>query len=340
MPRVAVVGAGAWGTVFAQVCADAGSEVSLLTSDAAVAAAITERHINPRNLPRINLPPGVVGHTSPKKALGGADLVAVAAPAQKARAVMTKLAGFLPRRAYLVSLMKGIESGTGERMSQVLAQAAGWDPERVAVVSGPNLAGELARRQPGATVVACTDESVARDVGAAFATAYLRPYTNPDVIGVEVCGAVKNVIALAVGAAQGLGFGLNTRATLMTRGLAEMTRLGLALGADVETFAGLAGFGDVAATCLSELSRNHAVGLHLGQGMSLDQAVAATFGTAEAVWTAPAVCALAKPLGVEMPIAAGVVAVVSGQMGAAAMGRELLGRPLRSEGSRYEAWPD
>ncbi|MDR2372766.1 MAG: NAD(P)-dependent glycerol-3-phosphate dehydrogenase [Bifidobacteriaceae bacterium] len=337
MTRLAVVGAGAWGTAFAQLCADAGAQIRVLTRDAALAAALAQG-ANPRNYPGVQLPALAAG-ADPVWAFEGADVVAVAVPAQSAGSAVAQLRHALPADAVLASLIKGVELGTGRRMSEVLAAAADLPPERVAVVSGPNLAGELIKRQPSATVVACPDEAVARSVAAAMATAYLRPYTNNDVIGVEICGAMKNIVALAVGAAKGMGYGLNTCATLMTRGLAEMTRVGLALGADLETFAGMAGFGDLAATCLSPLSRNHQVGQRIGQGLGVAEAVTATKGIAEAVETCLAVRSLARSIGVETPITDGVVAVVHEGVDARSMGRELLARPFRSEGSRYQAWP-
>ncbi|MDR3106766.1 MAG: NAD(P)-dependent glycerol-3-phosphate dehydrogenase, partial [Bifidobacteriaceae bacterium] len=291
-----------------------------------------------RNYPAIDLPP-IAASTDPAWALEGAELVAVAVAAQSSARAVAALRPHIMADAVVASLIKGVELGTGRRMSEVLADAAALAPERVAVVSGPNLAGELIRRQPSATVVACVDEAVARRLAAAMATSYLRPYTNTDVVGVEICGAMKNIIALAVGAAQGMGFGLNTCATLMTRGLAEMTRVGLALGADLETFAGMAGFGDLAATCLSPLSRNHQVGRKLGEGMTVAQAIAATRGTAEAVETCLAIQTLARAAGVDVPITDGVVAVLHQRVAVEQMGRELLARPFRSEGSRYLAWP-
>jgi glycerol-3-phosphate dehydrogenase (NAD(P)+) len=336
MSRLTVVGAGAWGTAFAQICADAGSEVRILTRDPALAAEL-RRGANPRNYPGVPLP-ALDALTDPAQALAGSDLVAVAVAAQSAGSVVSALGAHLADHAVVASLIKGVELGSGRRMSQVLADSLALPPDRVAVVSGPNLAGELIQRQPSATVVACADESVARRAAAAMATPYLRPYTNTDVVGVEICGAMKNIVALAVGAARGMGYGLNTCSTLMTRGLAEMTRVGLALGADLETFAGMAGFGDLAATCLSPLSRNHQVGLRIGQGLTVAEAIAATKGTAEAVQTCLAAQSLARSAGVEVPITDGVVAVIHQGVDAGRMGRELLGRPFRSEGSRYEPW--
>ena len=339
MNRVAIVGGGVWGTVFSQICADAGASVNLFTIEPEVVKEINEQRSNARSVPGLRLPDAVSATTDPAVALAGADVVAVVVKAQVARRVMTSLAGLVPPNAVVLSLMKGLEQGTSMRMSQVLGQVLSLPPDRVAVLSGPNLALELATRQPGGTVVACTDEGVARSVGAVLATGYLRLYSNPDVVGVEICGVVKNVVALAVGASQGLGHGMNTQAAFMDRGLAEMTRLGLALGADLETFAGMAGFGDLVATCLSDLSRNQSVGRMLGQGMTVEEAQGRIGGTAEAVTSAPAVLDLARSVGVEMPITEGVVAVVNGDVGIEEMGRRLLARPFRSEGVRYEAWP-
>ncbi|MBD5787814.1 NAD(P)-dependent glycerol-3-phosphate dehydrogenase [Cellulosimicrobium terreum] len=332
----AVLGSGSWGTTFAAVLADAGCEVRLWGRDPEVAEQITTSRRNEKRLPGIELPAGIQATTDAAQALAGADLVVVAIPSQVARATLTELRPLVAPDADVVSLMKGVELGTDSRMSEVVVEALGIAPERVAVVSGPNLAREIAHRQPTATVVSCVDEAVARRVAAACSSAYFRPYTNTDVIGVELCGAVKNVIALAVGIAQGRGFGYNTTATVITRGLVEITRLGLALGAQVETFSGLAGMGDLVATCSSPLSRNHTLGKHIGQGMSLDEAVAATGGTAEGVKSSRSVLELAQKAGVEMPITAGVVAVLHEGMPVDEMARGLLSRPQKSEGVASE----
>jgi glycerol-3-phosphate dehydrogenase (NAD(P)+) len=308
-----------------------------LTRDSELAQAISSGS-NPRNYPGVKLPP-LKGCTDPAEALAGADFVAMAVGAQAAGQVAARLVRHIPPDAVVASLAKGIEVGSGRRVSEVLSDAADLRPERVAAVSGPNLAGELIQRQPSATVVACRDEEVARALAAAMATPYLRPYTNPDMVGVEICGAMKNIIALAVGAAQAMGLGLNTAATFMTRGLAEMTRLGLALGADLETFAGMAGVADLAATCLSPLSRNHRVGDQLGRGASVATAIAAAGGPAEAVQTCLAVQALARANQIDVPITDAAVAVLHHGVPATEMGRQLLSRPFRSEGARYEAWP-
>jgi glycerol-3-phosphate dehydrogenase (NAD(P)+) len=216
----------------------------------------------------------------------------------------------LPRDAAIVSLMKGVELGTTKRMSEVIAEVAGVESERIVVVSGPNLAREIALKQPAASVVACTDERVAELVANASNPPYFRPYTNTDVVGTELCGAVKNVIGLAVGMAEGLGMGDNSKASIITRGLAETTRLGLALGADPMTFSGLAGVGDLIATCMSPLSRNRTFGLNLGRGMSVEEVVAVTRQTAEGVKSCESILQLAHDHGVRVPIIEQVAAVV------------------------------
>ncbi|QAY62093.1 NAD(P)-dependent glycerol-3-phosphate dehydrogenase [Xylanimonas allomyrinae] len=329
---VAVLGAGAWGTTFAKVLADAGCEVRLWGRDDAVARSVTEDHRNEKYLPGVDLPASVTGTTDPASALAGASIVVAAVPSQVARVTLGRMASLVEPGAVVVSLMKGVELSTDRLMSEVVAEALGVPGERVAVVSGPNLAKEIAVGQPTATVVASTSEDTARIVARACTSSYFRPYTNDDVVGVELCGAVKNVIALAVGIAHGLGYGWNTTATLITRGLVEITRLGLALGAQAETFAGLAGMGDLVATCASPLSRNHTLGSHLGRGLSLDDAIAATGGTAEGVKSSQSVLELAGKHGVEMPITAGVVAVVTGEMTVAELGPALLSRPQKPEG--------
>ncbi len=329
--RVAVLGSGSWGTTFAMVLADAGCDVRLWGRDAAVAEEVTTRHTHQRYLPGIELP-AMTATTDAAAALAGAQIVVVAVPSQVARATLAGLRELVEPDAVIVSLMKGVELGSDERMSQVIVEALDVPMSRVAVVSGPNLAAEIARRQPAATVVACTDESVARFVADACSSSYFRPYTNGDVVGVELCGAVKNVIALAVGMAQGRGFGSNTVATVITRGLVEITRLGLELGADAATFAGLAGMGDLVATCTSPLSRNNTLGRHIGEGMSLDEAVAATGTTAEGAKSCRSVLDLAAKHGVDMPITAGVVAVLYEGLPVEEMARGLLSRPQKSEG--------
>jgi glycerol-3-phosphate dehydrogenase (NAD(P)+) len=238
----------------------------------------------------------------------------------------------LPDGAVLVSLMKGIELGTTRRMSEVIAETTGAGPDRIAVVSGPNLAREIAARQPAASVIASTDEAVAEKLQQVCMTAYFRPYTNVDVIGVELGGAVKNVIALAVGMADGMRMGDNSQASIITRGLAEMIRLGLALGADMATFAGLAGVGDLVATCMSPLSRNRTFGENLGRGMTLDEVARATKQTAEGVKSCESILALGRRHNVEMPITEHVVAAVHDGLPPEEIVRRIMSRTAKAEG--------
>jgi glycerol-3-phosphate dehydrogenase (NAD(P)+) len=308
--KAAVLGAGAWGTTFAQVLCDAGNETELWCRRPGLARSISAGHVNHDRLPGISLNPTLHATADPAEARAGAELVVLAVPAQTLRDNLTAWRGLLPADALLVSLMKGVEHGTCERMSEVIAQVTGAPPERIGVVSGPNLAREIATRQFSATVVACSDMQAADHLQKACHTAYFRPYTNPDVIGCELGGAVKNVIALAVGIAVGMGLGDNTRATLITRGLAEIARLGAALGADQHTFAGLAGMGDLVATCSSALSRNRTFGEMLGRGTPLSEVIAGTEQTAEGVKSCKPILELARRHGVEMPITEVIVAVL------------------------------
>ena len=300
--RAAVLGAGAWGTTFAQVLTDAGTPTTLWCRRAGVATAISSSHESPDYLPGIGLPPSLRATTDLSDAVADADLIVFAVPAQQLRTLLTGWRAHLPADALLVSLIKGIELGTGDRMSQVIAEITGAGPDRVAVVTGPNLSAEIAVRQYCATVVACADEAVAEQLQKACHTPYFRPYTNADVTGCELGGAVKNVIALAVGIAAGMGLGDNTRAMLITRGLAEIARLGAALGADQHTFAGLAGMGDLVASCSSPLARNRAFGEKLGRGIPLAEVLATTTTTVEGVQSSESVLQLARQHGVEMPI--------------------------------------
>jgi len=308
------MGAGMWGTTFAQVLCDAGTRPVLWGRRPELAEAINARHENPGYLPGITLTPDLQATGDPAEALSGADLVVLAVPAQRLRGNLIGWRPLLPPEAALISLMKGIEHGTGQRMSQVIAEVTGAGLYRIAVISGPNLALEIAQRQYAATVVASADETLAKALQQACHTPYFRPYTNPDVVGCELGGAVKNVIAIAVGIAIGMGLGVNTTAMLITRGLAEIARLGAALGADQHTFAGLAGMGDLVATCSSPMSRNRTYGENLGRGMSLADAAASTTQVTEGVKSAGPVLELARENAVEMPITEVVAGVTSGQI--------------------------
>jgi glycerol-3-phosphate dehydrogenase (NAD(P)+) len=303
------MGAGAWGTTFAQVLCDAGTSTVLYARRPAQAKAIGELHENPDYLPGVALTPSLDATADAAAALEGADIVAFAVPAQSLRANLSDWAPLIPPGALLVSLIKGIELGTRQRMSEVICSSLGADPARVAVVSGPNLAAEIARRQITGTVVACASEESAAALQGACHAPYFRPYTNADVTGCELGGAVKNIIAIVVGIAVAMGLGDNTRALLITRGLAEMARLGSALGARPQTFAGLAGMGDLVATCSSPLSRNRTFGENLARGMSMAEA-AALSGTAEGVASSGPVLELAASHGVEMPLTEVAAAVM------------------------------
>lgn len=307
---VAVMGAGSWGTTFAQVLCDAGAETVLWCRRPEVADAINVSRRNADYLPDVELPVSLRATADARQALSGADIVVLAVPAQTLRQNLTGWAALIRPGAVLVNLAKGIELDTGKRMSEVVAEVTGWPAEQIAVVTGPNLAHEIAQRQYAATVVACTDPQAAENLQKACHTGYFRPYTNPDVVGCELGGAAKNPIAVAVGIAIGMGLGDNTRAMLITRGLAEIARLGAALGADQHTFAGLAGMGDLVATCSSPLSRNRSFGEKLGQGIPIDDVKASTNQVAEGVTSSKAVLELAGKHSVEMPITEVVAEVV------------------------------
>ncbi|MGP5266665.1 NAD(P)H-dependent glycerol-3-phosphate dehydrogenase [Brachybacterium alimentarium] len=329
MTRLTVLGAGSWGTTFAQVLADGGADVTLWARREEVAREVREEHRNSAYLGDHELPAGIDATSSVKEALEGADGIVLAIPAQSMRST---LAGWpvLPPVPVL-SLTKGIEHGTDRRITEVIADAGHAELERIGVLSGPNLSGEIAQRRPCASVVAADSEELASVLATWCEAPYLRAYTSTDVVGVEIAGAVKNVIAIAVGAATGLGHGHNTTASLITRGLAEITRLGVALGGRRETFAGLAGLGDLVATCSSPLSRNHRLGLALGRGLDVRAAAAEVGQTAEGVATARAVSDLAARLGVDMPIASAVVDVVDHDARIDEVTTALLARGVRPE---------
>jgi glycerol-3-phosphate dehydrogenase (NAD(P)+) len=329
--KAAVLGAGSWGTTFAQVLCDAGTPVTLWARRAGTAAAVNDDRENPRYLPGVRLPPTLAATTDAAAALDGADLVVLAVTAQTLRECLTAWTPFVPDRALLVSLMKGIELGSRKRMSEVVLDVLGVPQSRVAVVSGPNLAPEIAARQVAASVVACSDESSAQLLQQACHTGYFRPYWNTDVLGCELGGTVKNVIALAVGIASALGLGDNAKATLITRGLAEMARLGEAMGADPRTLAGLAGMGDLVATCSSRLSRNRRFGEYLGQGLNAAQAKERTGQTAEGATSYIPVLELARRHGVEMPLTEMVGAVITGQVSVADAATGLMSRSAKPE---------
>jgi len=329
--KATVLGAGSWGTTFAQILCDAGTSVTLWARRADVAAAVNDFHENPAYLPGMTLPSTLTATTDVAAALHGADLVVLAVPAQSMRENLTAWAPVIPDGTLLVSLMKGIELGTRKRMSEVILEVLDVPPSRVAVVSGPNLAREIAERQFAASVVASADQLSAQLLQRSCHTEYFRPYWNTDVIGCELGGTVKNVIALAVGIAVGLGLGDNAKASLITRGLAEMARLGEAMGADRRTFAGLAGMGDLVATCSSPLSRNRRFGEYLGQGLNIAQAKELTTQTAEGVTSYAPVLELARKYGAEMPITEVVGAVITGRLSVTDVAAVLMSRSAKPE---------
>ncbi|MEU3756134.1 NAD(P)H-dependent glycerol-3-phosphate dehydrogenase [Streptomyces olivoreticuli] len=331
MTRCAVFGTGSWGTAFAMILADAGCEVTMWGRRESLVTEINTTRTNPDYLPGTELPAAVRATTDPAEAAAGADFTVLAVPSQTLRGNLTDWAPLLADGTVLVSLMKGVELGTAKRMSEVVEEVAKVSADRVAVLTGPNLAKEIAARQPAAAVVACRDEAVAKRLQTACHTPYFRPYTNTDVVGCELGGAVKNVIALAVGIADGMGLGDNAKASLITRGLAETTRLGLAMGADAHTFAGLAGMGDLVATCSSPLSRNHTFGTNLGRGMTLAETIAVTSQTAEGVKSCESVLDLARRHDVDMPITETVVEIVhEGKPPLVAL-KELMSRSAKPE---------
>jgi glycerol-3-phosphate dehydrogenase (NAD(P)+) len=331
MTQVCVLGAGSWGTAFSLVLADAGNDVTLWARREEVCETINLRRENTDYLPGVELPESVSATHDTERALRGAEVVVFAVPSQTFRANLEQWAPYISSSAVMVSLMKGVELGTLRRMSEVIAEVTDAEAGRIAVVSGPNLSHEIAQREPAASVVACADEGVARRVQALVHGPAFRPYTSLDVVGCELGGAYKNVVALSVGMAVGLGFGDNTTASVITRGLAETARLAMAMGADPLTLMGLAGLGDLVATCSSPLSRNRTFGEKLGLGMTTEEIVASTRQVAEGAKSCSSLLALAEKLDVDAPIAEHVEAVVAGRMTAPEMMESFVARETKSE---------
>ncbi len=306
MDRIAVIGAGSWGTTAASLAAGTTPTV-LWSRRREVATGVNQQHRNPVYLPDVELPAALEATTDLSEAVIGADAVVMAVPSHGFRDVFSEAAAHIGPATPVVSLTKGIEQGTLATMTQVVAEVSrGHDQGRIGVMTGPNLASEVAAGQPTAAVIAFGDQEAAVTLQQVFMCPTFRVYTHDDVPGCELGGALKNVMAIAAGMSDGLGFGDNTRAALITRALAELTRLGTALGGRASTFAGLAGMGDLIATCISSNSRNHRVGFGLARGMSLDSIVAEMAMVAEGIKTTRAVLDLATRRGIEMPIAAHV----------------------------------
>lgn len=323
-----VIGGGAWGTALAQVCARAGLTVTLQAREAEVVEAINARNENPTFLPGVTLDP-VIDATTELADLSPCDFILAVAPAQHLRSTLAALAPHVRVGVPILLCAKGVEQGTLCLMTEVLAQAI---PDAApAVLSGPSFAGEVARGLPTAVTLACPDEDLGRALAEAIATPTFRPYLAPDMIGAEAGGAIKNVLAIACGIVEGKGLGRSAHAALITRGFAEMTRVAEALGGQAETVAGLCGLGDLVLTCSSPQSRNMSVGLALGGGQTIDQALAGKLTVAEGVASAPAVRALARRLGVETPICEAVAAILAGEVGVDEAILGLLSRPLKSE---------
>lgn len=328
MKSAGVIGGGAWGTALAQVCARAGLEVRLWARETEVVRQIGQDRENQLFLPGVKLDAGVEA-TGDLPALAGLDMVLAVTPAQHLRSALQAFASHARPGLPVVLCAKGIEQGSLKLMTQVLAETL---PDAApAVLSGPSFAGEVARGLPTAVTLACPDPDLGPKLLQAIAGPGFRPYLSDDMIGAEAGGAVKNVLAIACGAVEGRGLGSSAHAALITRGFAELTRLAVALGGRAETVAGLCGLGDLVLTCSSSQSRNNSVGLALGRGESLEQALAGKLSVAEGVASAPAVRALADRLGVETPICSAVAAILAGEFGLDAAIEALLSRPLKTE---------
>lgn len=312
--RVVVIGGGNWGTTFAKIVADGGRNVTLVVRRPELADEINEAHRNTLYLPGINLPDRIRATCDLEGAVAGADLVFLSVPAQSARANLEELRLFLKPEASIVSLMKGVERSTGMRMSQVISDVASLPADRIAVASGPNIALEIAREEPTAIVVASESEELAVRVAQVARNAYLRSFVNQDVVGTEFGGVLKNLIAIAIGISDGVGYGENTKASIMTRGLAEITDFAVEMGASRETMMGLAGMGDLIATCMSPLSRNFTAGRLLGQGYSYQDVNSRMEQTAEGLRSVDSILVLARERAVPMPIVQQIAHVLEGKM--------------------------
>jgi glycerol-3-phosphate dehydrogenase (NAD(P)+) len=338
-PRVAVIGAGAWGTTLAALIARV-EPVSLICHSSETAAAINVDHRNERRLPGIELPPGIEASADIGDIAGASELVIFAVPSRHLREIAAAAAPHLSPDADVLSVVKGLEAGTFLRMTELIAQSGGVAPERLAALSGPNLALEIARGLPASAVVAAEDPELAQRITRRLGRREFRLYVNRDVLGVELCGALKNIVAISAGAADALGFGDNGKAGLLTRGLAEMTRVGIAAGANPLTFAGLAGLGDLVATCGSSLSRNHRLGEELATGRRWADIEADLPGVAEGAYTVDAALGYAATLGVEMPIAREVHNALFGGKSVLRCLIDLLSRESKDELADYDRWAE
>jgi glycerol-3-phosphate dehydrogenase (NAD(P)+) len=314
MAKVAVMGAGSWGTTFAKILADAGNEVTIWARRDDVVEEINTQHRNGDYLPGIALPKSLTASTDAASVLSEATQVYISVPSQSLRSNLEDWGKQLHQDAIIVSLMKGVEQETGLRMSEVIQQVAGIDPQRIAVVSGPNLSLEIAAEEPTASVASSVSDATRTAVAEAASNEYFTTFTNDDVIGTEFGGILKNLIAVAIGIVNGVGYGQNTKASIMTRGLAELTRFAVAYGAEEKTMVGLAGLGDLIATSESSLSRNHKAGEMLGKGYTLKEVQKRMSQTAEGLASVAPILRLAKAKNVSMPIVEQVQLVLEGKM--------------------------
>jgi glycerol-3-phosphate dehydrogenase (NAD(P)+) len=313
LSKIAVIGAGSWGTTFAKVLADGGAQVSLWSRRKEIADEINSFHRNGDYLPGVDLPLGLTASSDVAEVLAGATQVYLSVPSQNLRENLTEWGNLIPSDALVVSLMKGVEKDTGLRMSQVMIEC-GIEASRIAVVSGPNLAAEIAAEQPAASVAASESLESAKLVASASSNSYFTTFTNTDVIGTEFGGILKNLIAVAIGIVNGVGYGQNTKASIMTRGVSEISRFAVAFGAKPKTMVGLAGLGDLIATSESPLSRNHKAGEMLGKGYSKREVLARLSQTAEGLASVSTILELARAKGISMPIVEQVEAVIEGKM--------------------------
>lgn len=329
--RVTVLGGGSWGTALAHHMARKGHEVTMLVRDVHMAANLNDNHRNSVYLPGMELHPSIRAETEPRLALTDADICLLSVPCQFMRESLSRIASCLPSHCKLVCASKGIEVANMQRMSQVVEQVLPDYSNRYAVLSGPSFAKEVVQGKPSAVVLACHDTQLGKRLRSLFSNEQFRVYSSTDVTGVEIGGAVKNVIAIAVGFSDGLNLGHNARAALITRGLAEISRLGKALGAHESTFMGLSGMGDLVLTCAGDLSRNRQVGLRLARGESIAQIAAGMVQVAEGVKTTEAVYLLSQDLDIEMPIAQAMYRLISEGDAPARLVNELMTRALREE---------
>lgn len=323
MSRIVVLGAGSWGTTIAKVIADGGNELMLWARRADQVEQINSTQQNPDYLAGIVLPKSIHATSSIEQALDQAEQIYIAIPSQQLRESLTTWSSLIPKTATLISLMKGLESGTGKRMSEVISESTGIPLDQIAVLSGPNLALEIANQEPAAAVAACSSQDRASEVARVCSSEYFTVFTNSDVIGTELGGVLKNLIAVAIGIVSGIGHGQNTKASIMTRGLSEITKFAVAHGARRRTMFGLAGLGDLIATSESSLSRNFRAGEMLGQGIAKQDVIQRLKQTAEGLSSVEPVLAIANKLGIEMPIVSQVYDVIEGRMSPTEFGKQL-----------------